>query len=143
MAVKRSRRLRLFGLLAVLVILVVFGSIVVPPLVLRDAAAPAHIEPFLSDARARLYGEAVRLLPLHLRFVEARCRRDGGALLVFEQWELPYLGSRYGYVMSGTWPPTGWGGGVGMIDLRGDPEIAAFMGTDEVPCESASTSAPS
>jgi hypothetical protein len=131
------------ALLALLVIMVAIGSIAVPPLVLRDAPAPAHIAPFLGDARSSLFREAVRLLPLHLRFAEARCRRDGGALLVFEQWEPPYLGFRYGYVMSGTWPPTGWGGGVGMVDLRSDPEIAAFMGTDEVPCESASTSASS
>ena len=137
---KRSHALRRAGFLGGFVLLVAIGSIAVPPLVLRDAPAPARIAPFVGDARSSLVREAQGLLPLHLRYAEARCRRDGGALLVFEQWEPPYVGSRYAYAMSGAWPPSGWGGGIGIGDLRGDAEIAAFLGTDEVHCESALTS---
>jgi hypothetical protein len=133
--VKRPRPLRLAALLAGILLVAAVGTITLPSLVFRDAPAPAHIAPYVDDGRASLHREAVRLLPLQLRLASARCRADGGALLVFEQWELPYLGFRYGYVMSGTWPPEGWGGGVGMEDLSADPEIAAFMGADEVPCE--------
>ncbi len=135
MAVQRTRRLRLVGLLAFLVSLIVIGSITVPPLLLRDAPAPARIAPFVDDARTRLLDEIDHVVPIHLRLVAARCRADGGALLVFEHWEPPYLVVRHSYAMSGTWPPSGWGGGIGMEDLAGDPEIAAFLMSGEVPCE--------
>ncbi len=135
MAVQRPRPVRLVGLVALVLLLAIVATAAVPPLVLRDARAPAHVAPYVGEARARLLGELDDLLPAHLRFVAARCREDGGALLVFEQREPPYLGVRYSYVMSGTWPPTGWGGGIGMEDLDGDPEIAAFLMPGEVPCE--------
>lgn len=118
-----------------MLLLAIVGTVAVPALMLPDAPAPAHLGPYVAAARARLLGELDDLLPAHLRFVAARCRADGGALLVFEQREPPFLGVRYSYVMSGTWPPTGWGGGVGMDDLEGDPEIAAFLTFGEVPCE--------
>jgi hypothetical protein len=135
MAAKRSRPLRLAALLAVVLLVAIIGTITVPPLLLRDAPMPARVAPYLADARASLFREAVGILPLHLRFASARCRADGGALLVFEQWQPPYVGVRHGYVMSATWPPNGWDGRTGMEDLAGDPEIAAFLGSSEVSCE--------
>ena len=145
MAMTRRSHLRRFvalgALLALVVVVALVGMTALPPLLLRDAPVPANIAPYIADARARLFGEAFRLpLPVHLRFVGARCRREGGALLVFEQWKAPYLGTRYAYAMSGTWPPTEWGGGYGgdggygMTDLSNDPEIAASMVLGEVPC---------
>lgn len=135
MAVQRPRPLRLFGLVALVLLLAIVATIAVPPLVLRDARAPDHVAPFVGDARARLLDELDDLLPAHLRFVAARCRADGGAVLAFEQREPPYLGVRFAYAMSGTWPPTGWGGGIGLEQLERDPEIAAFLLPGEVPCE--------
>lgn len=132
---ERLHPLRLAALVALIAFIVIPGTIAVPPLVLRDARAPAHIAPYVGDARASLLGEVDQVVPIHLRFVAARCRADGGALLVFEHWEAPYLAVRYSYAMSGTWPPSAWGGGIGMEDLAGNPEIAAFMGADEVSCE--------
>lgn len=108
MAMKRLRPLRLAALLAVVLLVAIIRTIAVPPLVLRDAPAPVRVVPYLADARASLFRQAVGILPLHLRFAAARCRADGGALLVFEQWQPPYVGVRYGYVTSGTYPPTGW-----------------------------------
>ena len=135
MAVQRPHPIRLVRLGASILLLAIVGTVAVPALVLRDADAPAHIAPYVGDARARLLGELDDLLPAHLRFVAARCRAGGGALLVFEQREPPNLGVRYSYAMSGTWPPTGWSGGIGMDELDGDPEIAAFLMPGEVPCE--------
>jgi hypothetical protein len=129
------RPFRLAALLAVVFLVAIVGTISVPPLLLRDAAVPARVAPYLADARASLLREAVGTLPLHLRFTAARCRADCGALLAFEQWQRPYLDVRYGYVMSAAWPPNGWSGGTGMEDLAGDPEIAAFLGSSEVSCE--------
>jgi hypothetical protein len=132
---KRLRPLRVAALLAVVLLVAVIGTITVPPLLLRDAPVPGRVAPYLADARASLLREAVGILPPHLRFTAARCRADGGALLVFEQWKPPNVDVRYGYVMSTTLPPNGWSGGTGMKDLAGDPEIAAFLASSEVSCE--------
>ena len=134
-AMKRFRPVRLLALLVVVLLVAIVGAIAVPALILRDEPVSARVAPYLADARASLFREAVRILPLHLRFVAARCRADGGTVLVFEQWEPPYVGVRYGYIMSGAWPPTGWGGGTGSEDLADDSEIAAFLGSNEVSCE--------
>ncbi len=135
MAMKRLRPLRLAALLAVVLLGAVIGTITVPPLLLRDTPVPGRVAPYLVDARASLLSEAVGMLPIHLRFASARCRADRGELLVFEQWQPPYVGVGHGYVMSATWPPNGWSGGTGMEDLAGDPETAAFLGSSEVSCE--------
>jgi hypothetical protein len=37
--------------------------------------------------------------------------------------------------MSGRWPPQAWSGGVNSHDLARDPEVAAFFGSSEIPCE--------
>lgn len=121
--------------LSVMALLVVaFAGIVVPPIVVPDAPAPARIAPYVDagrdDLRANIDG-----LPPHLRFVEARCRADGGVMLIYEQWAPPYLTVPYAYVMSGRWPPQGWAGGANSHDLARDPEVAAFFGSSEVPCE--------
>lgn len=122
-------------MVAAVLLLGAIGTLAVPPMVLRDAQAPMRVAPFVDDARADVLREIDHVLPVYLRFVAARCRADGGALLVFEHWMPPYVGVRYSYAMSGTWPPTSWGGGISVADLARDPEIAAFLRSDEVPCE--------
>ncbi len=56
-------------------------------------------------------------------------------MLVYEQWALPYLTVPYAYVMSGGWPPQAWSGGASWNELADDPEVAAFFGSSETPCE--------
>ena len=118
-----------------IVAVAILGSIVVPPVVLRDAAAPARLAPYVDNARASVSQHVDGLLPRHLRYIGARCRAGGGAVFIFEQWQPPYLGNRYAYGMTGSFPPNGWGGGTGIDALRNDPEIAFFLGTREVDCE--------
>jgi hypothetical protein len=131
-----GKLLRTLGIASLAIAMVAAASIALPPVLLRDAPAPARIAPHVADARASVWGAAFRFpLPLHLRFVGARCRADGGEVLVFEQWEPPYLMVRYGYAMTGRWPPLGWSGGSNWDDLADDPEIAQFLGSEEVPCE--------
>jgi hypothetical protein len=93
-AMKRLRPLRLAALLAVALLVAVIGTITVPPLLPRDEPVPARVAPYLADARASLFREAVGILPLHLRFAATRCHADGGALLVFEQWQRRGCGSQ-------------------------------------------------
>ena len=114
---------------------VAIAAIVLPPIVLRDAPAPARIASYVEAGRSDLRGN-IDGLPPHLRFVAARCRADGGVMLVFEQWAPPYLVVPYAYVMSGHWPPLqGWSGGANWHDLADDPEVAAFFGSSEIACD--------
>jgi hypothetical protein len=133
--VNRTRFPRLIGACLLIVAIAVLGSIFVPPLVLRDALAPAELAPYVDDARSSVGQNIEGLLPVHLRFTHARCRADGGSVLIFEQWQPPYLGVRYAYAMAGDSPPNSWGGGTGFEDLTSDSEIAYFMGSNEVDCE--------
>ncbi len=111
------------------------ATIAVPPIVLRDEPAPDRIAPYVDIGRADLRANiGIAALPHHLRFIEARCRADGGAMLVYEQWAPPYLTVAYAYVMSGHWPPTDWAGGANSHDLADDPEVLAFFGSSEIPC---------
>lgn len=129
--------LRTLGIAVSALIVAVIAFIALPPVLLPDAAAPAQIAPYVEDARANLRANIGKLaIPPYLRFVEARCRADGGVMLVFEQWAPPYLTVPYAYVLSGRWPVLGWGaGGANQDDLANDPEVAPFFGSSEVPCE--------
>ena len=78
-------------------------------------------------------------MPLHLRFIEARCRADGGhaVALVFEEWRPPYLDVTYAYALRGSMPTSSddsWGGGFGVKSLTTDDEFTFQMGADSVAC---------
>jgi len=133
--VNKSRPIGIAGLVVLVLGIVLVGSIFVPPIVLRDADAPTRLAPYVDSARRSVGQNIDGLLPSHLRYVAARCRSDGGAVLVFEQWQPPYVGPRYAYAMAGAVPPSGWSGGTSFEDLRDDPEIAFFLGSNEVDCE--------
>jgi len=127
---------RVLGAVSLGLVAVMAAAVVLPPVVWPDATAPARLTPYIADARASLFGHMTRLsVPLHLRFTGARCRQDGGVLFLFEQFEPPHLETRHAFTISGRWPPQGWGGGFGLTDLADDPEITAFPGSDEIPCE--------
>ncbi len=55
-------------------------------------------------------------------------------MILFEQWQPPYLDVQYAYAMAGSLPTSAWSGGTGWDDLAEDPEIAAFLGSREVAC---------
>lgn len=126
----------MLGTAGLAVAVVSVASITLPPALLVDAPAPARIAPYVADARTSVRDNTFGFpLLLHLRFAGARCRGDGGVLLWFEQWQPPYVATRYAYAMSGRWPPLAWAGGIDVVDLADDPEIALFLGSDEVPCD--------
>ena len=129
-----ARLLRISSILIVVLLTMTGGVIILPPLVLRDAPAPTVLAPYVRSARASVRQNIEGLLPVHLRYVGARCRAGGGTVILFEQWQPPYLNVRYAYAMAGSLPTAGWSGGTGWDDLAEDPEIAAFLGSKEVVC---------
>ena len=101
-----------------------------------DAPAPARFGPFIEGARAAFDLQDGGPVPATFRFVAARCRDDGGVVMVFEQSG----GSRPGglaVAMSRTpsADASSWAGGFAPIDPVTDPEVLAFFeGGREVPC---------
>ena len=76
-------------------------------------------------------------LPLHLRFLEARCDSDGGVALVFEEIGRPVGSTTYALRIRGSMPTSpddGWGGGYGVRSVLDDPEFIYLMGDDTVVC---------
>ncbi len=127
---------RVVGAVSLGLVAVMAAAILLPPVAWPDAAASAWLTPYIANARTSVFGHAFTMpLPLHLRFAGARCRRDGGVLLFFEQYEPPYLETRHACTNHGRRSPQVGGGGYGLTDLADDPEIAAFLGSDEIPCE--------
>ena len=112
----------------------------VPPLLLRDAAAPAQVAPLVDDARHTVIGNSrVFPLPLHPRFIDARCFKDGFIALYFEEWVPPYLGVRYAVAVGELGAPVnGWEGGYHLDSIGPgstfDQEWVPLLG-DEVSCE--------
>lgn len=107
---------------------------VFPSTVWPDRPIPSRFAPYVDSARASIRSNIEGIRIVHLRLDSVRCRRDGAAAIIFEQREPPYLNTSYAYAISGTWPPVGWDGGVGIHDAAADPELAYFLGADEVPC---------
>jgi hypothetical protein len=133
-------RPRKLALAALVLVAVVVGLFVLPPVLLADAPAPASLAAYVPSARDQLWKHATDglRLPLHLRFVEARCWADGGAVaLVFEEWRPPYLRVTYAYAIRGSMPTSAddaWGGGFGVASLSTDDEFVFQMGADSVRC---------
>jgi hypothetical protein len=111
-----------------------------PGLLWPDDPVPASVAEFVPTARDELWSQAIDglRLPLHLRFVDARCASDGGVALIFEELRPPYLTNTYAYTSRGSMPASqddGWGsGGYSMSSVLDDPEFIHLMGDDTVPC---------
>ena len=111
-----------------------------PLLVWPDAPAPDSVAEFVPAAREQLRSQAIDGLrvPLHLRFLEARCSADGGGVaLVFEEIGPPYLLRTFAYAVRGSMPTSlddSWAGGYGLTTVLDDPEFIHAMGSDTVTC---------
>ena len=110
-----------------------------PGLPWPDAAIPASLAEFVPAAREQLWDQATDglRLPLHLRFLEARCNSDGGVALVFEEIGPPIGTTTYAYAVRGSMPSSpddDWGGGTGQTSVLDNPEFIHSMGTDAVAC---------
>ncbi|MDQ3552831.1 MAG: hypothetical protein M3395_00260 [Chloroflexota bacterium] len=136
------RLLRVAGALLVGLFAAAVAVMVLPPMLIQDASAPRSLTPYIAEARHRAWTEATDglRLPLHLRFVEARCSTDGrGAVaLIFEEWRPPYLDITHSVVWRGSMPTPendSWGGGSDIRSFETDPEFIHVMGPDSSPCE--------
>ena len=108
-----------------------------PELLWPDALVPASLAEYLPAAREQLWSNASEdfRLPLHLRFLEARCSRDGGVALVFEEIGPPIGTTTFAYAVRGSMPTSpddGWGAGTGKRSVLDDPEFIHVMGDDTV-----------
>ena len=118
----------------------VVGTVSTLPMLLwPDAPVPASLAEYLPAAREQLWAQAPDglRLPLHLRFLEARCNSEGGAALVFEEIGRPFFATTYAYAVRGSMPTSpddGWGGGTGKTSVVDDPEFIHIMGDDTVAC---------
>ena len=123
---------------ALLVVFVGLGAGTIWPgagTILPDEPVPERLRDHVGDARAtvRRAWPGIGLRPL--RLAAARCRDDGGVVLVFEK--TGPLARRYAYVLTGFWPPAAWDGGGWFPDLQSvqhEPVIVAFLGSREVDC---------
>ena len=124
-------------------IVLVVAVLIVPPMVLRDALAPASLAPYVEAARADLRSHSIEgplfWWPVHFQFVDARCSSTypGRVALIFEAWRPPYLSKSYGVAWRGSFPTSfddGWGGGIGMGSVYDDDEFVYQMGENTVSC---------
>jgi len=134
---------RLVAIVLSALIAIVVAVVALPPLLLRDAPAPASLARFVDGARAQLRSESIEgplfWWPLHLRFAEARCSTDrqGRVALVFEAWRPPYLGTAFAVAWRGSLPSSpedSWGGAFGTGSVFDDDEFVYQMGTNTTPC---------
>ena len=110
-----------------------------PALLWPDAPVPASLAEYLPAAREQLWGQATDglRLPLHLRFLEARCNSSGGVALVFEEIGRPFFATTYAYAVRSSMPTSvhdGWAGGTGQTSVLDDPEFILLMGDVTVAC---------
>jgi hypothetical protein len=137
-------RLRVAAAIAAAAIVGTIAAIYsLPPVLLRDASAPASLKPFVDGARATIRSQAIEgplfWWPLHLRFVEARCSSTPrtGVALIFEEWRPPYRSTTYAVAWRGSMPTSAdgaWGGGIGMHRVYDDEEFVYQMGLNTVVC---------
>jgi len=122
---------------------VLVAIVVLPPLLLRDAPAPASLAPFIDSARASVRSMSIEgplfWWPVHFQFIEARCSSEhsGRVALIFEAWRPPYLGKTYAVAMRGSFPTSpddSWGGGLGMGSVYDDDEFIYQMGENTIAC---------
>lgn len=127
-------KIRLAGAVAVAAIA---GSLLLltagAPLIWPDQTIPAPYSEQIDQARSSVRGQVEGLRFPHFQLVEIRCGANGAVAYVFDQIEAPYIETRYAYAVTGTWPPSGWSGGI-TLTTRDDTELAYLLGT-EVPCK--------
>lgn len=126
--------LRIVVAIATTTVIAVVANRIATPLVWPDRPVPERLAGYIDDARTVTGRHLDGIRFVHLRLEGVRCRRDGGTIIAFEQIEPPYQRSLHAYVMS-PWPPTSWDGAVNVSDVATDPEVLAFLGRDEVSCE--------
>lgn len=126
--------LRIVVAIAATMVIAVVAISIATPVVWSDLPVPERLAGYIDDARkvTRRHIDEIRFV--HLRVEGVRCRRDGGTIIVFEQIEAPYQHNLRAYAVS-RWPPAGWDGAVNVSDVATDPEVLAFLGEDEVSCE--------
>lgn len=111
-----------------------------PAVVWPDARAPESVADFVPAVREQLWRTATEglRLPLHLRFLEARCQVEGTSVaLIFEAFRPPYLFPSYAVAVRGSLPTStddSWAGAYGIRSVERDPEFIQLMGNDTVPC---------
>jgi hypothetical protein len=111
-----------------------WGSGALPAALASDLPPPAHVAPYVDSAREALDRDTTGQ---RFRFVTARCRSDGGSVLVFEQSSFPWVGVRYAYAASLSWPPTVCSANVGDSEDGLSHALGKFLGSDQnVPCPS-------
>ena len=91
-----------------------------------DAAHADYLRPFIESGRNSLRAREDGLPRSTFSFHQARCRADGGLLVIFEQSRLGHR--TFAYVMGGPGKSEGsWAGGLQVPRLDGDPEIDHFF----------------
>jgi hypothetical protein len=94
----------------------------------------------VDDARHSVIGNSrVFPLPIHPRFIGARCFEDDFVALFFEEWVPPYLSVRYAVAVGKLEVPVdGWEGGYHLDSIGPgstfEQEFVPQLG-DEVSCE--------
>jgi hypothetical protein len=121
--------------LVVLLIGLVAAPLVAPQVLWPDNPVPQRVSGYVDDARHAVERHVEGLRIVHFRLEGARCRTDGAVVMLFEQVEFPFISRSHAYAMSGTWPPTDWSVGINLNDALTDPEVVAFLGPTESPCE--------
>jgi len=90
-----------------------------------DASPPDSVAPFVDAAREALRREDDRHRDFAFR--SARCREDGGVVLLFEQYGAASEGLAVALSGAPAADPGVWAGGFASIDPATDPEIRAFF----------------
>jgi len=106
----------------------------------HESTAPGRVAPLVDDARHSVIGNSrVFPLPIHPRFIGARCFEDDFVALFFEEWVPPYLSVRYAVAVGKLEVPVdGWEGGYHLDSIGPgstfEQEFVPQLG-DEVSCE--------
>jgi hypothetical protein len=100
------------------------------------APIPRGLEDAVASARASVEGNWEGFPRPGFAFAGARCRLDGGLVIIFLEQGWGARG-RFAYAMAGGGAVPGvWAGGTGIDDLATDEEIISFFTeVPEVPCE--------
>lgn len=106
----------------------------VPPC--EGMAAPASLADYVEGARASLQQHWEGSNHPSFAFTSARCRSDGGVVLLFEQRAGDgAVGTAFALSSRPSGDPDAWAGGFAPVNPETDPEITAFFGEGmEVSC---------
>jgi hypothetical protein len=97
------------------------------------APIPLGFEDRVESARDSVGDNAEGLVRPWFAFVDARCRADGGVVIIFRE-QGPFSDGQFAYAMQGG-GAVAWGGGIGIDDPATDDEIVRFFAAaPEVGC---------